>query len=80
MSVFKGKSRKASLSSQCLKNKLKGRRKGEQHSGSGCWGRAFQAEGTASTKALGHWGLDLCEAKSVLFLVTSPATGMAAGI
>ena len=52
VSVFKGKSRKASLSSQCLKNKLKGRRKGEQHSGSGCWGRAFQAEGTASAKVL----------------------------
>ena len=33
-SVFKGKSRRASLRSQCLKNKLKERRKGEQHTGS----------------------------------------------
>lgn len=32
--VFKGKSRRASLRSQCLKNKLKERRKGEQHTGS----------------------------------------------
>ena len=43
------------------------------------WAGVVQ-EKAASTKALGHWGLDLCEAKSVLFLVTSPATGMAAGI
>lgn len=52
VSVFKGKSRKASLRSQCLKNKLKGRRKGEQHTGGRCGGRAFQAEGTASGKVL----------------------------
>ena len=32
-SVFKGKSRRASLRSQCLKKKLKERRKGEQHTG-----------------------------------------------
>lgn len=50
MYIFKGKSRKASLRSQCLKNKLKKRRKGEQHTGSG--GRTFQVEGTASAKVL----------------------------
>ena len=29
-------------------------------------GRAFQAEGTAGTRALGHWRLDLCEVKCLV--------------